>query len=407
MNILILCSTFPYPPTKGRKQLRTFHLLEYLKTNHQVTLITRRSPEVTDIEISKLEEQVADLVIFELNPNNQPSGLIDKAKRLGMFIQQNTPPDVLDTYCPELAMWLKQAVDEGQFDVIACEDNYDEVYIDRTWHKQLGIVLNLHFSEYGKYKQQLAMGDSDNELKDQINLGLRKRYEQNYLEKFGSIITVTKKDKTIIKKLEPESEVTVIPNGVDLNKFTRRVTNQGGQRIVFVGNMNQAMNIDAARFLALEVFPAICDRYPEAVLELVGAKPAPEILELNELPGIVVTGEVTNVLEYLHWATVCVIPIRRGYGLRNRTLEAMASGVPVVGSDRALAEFQVDGATVSLRAMRANTLEEYIYAIGRLFSEPKLRDKLSENARSLVEAEYTWDRVGQKYERVLLDSIIN
>ena len=84
----------------------------------------------------------------------------------------------------------------------------------------------------------------------------------------------------------------------------------------------------------------------------------------------------------------------------------MASGVPIVGSDRALSEFKVDGTTVPLRAMRANTLEEYIYAIGRLFSEPKLRDKLSENARSFVEAEYTWDKVGQKYEQVLLDSVI-
>ena len=403
MNLLILCSTFPYPPTKGRQQLRTFHLLEYLTTNHEVTLVTRRSPEVTEEGINALEE-LAELIIFDLNPNDTPPGLLDKAKRLGTFIQQKTPPDVLDAYCPEMAEWVKQAIANDQFDAIACEDNSDEIYIDRQWHKQLGVVLNLHFSEYSRYKQQLATGDSENELKDQINLGLRKRYEQNYLEKFNSIVTVNSKDKNIVKKLEPDSEVIVIPNGVNFKKFTRRITNQGGQRIVFVGTMNRKMNIDAAKFLALEVFPAVSDRYPEAVLELVGANPTPEVLELNELEGVLVTGKVTNVVEYLHWATVCVLPIRQGYGLRNRTLEAMASGVPVVGSDRALAEFEADGATVPLRAMRANTLAEYIYAIGRLFSEPKLREKLSENARLFVESEYTWNQVGQKYERVLLNS---
>jgi polysaccharide biosynthesis protein PslH len=405
MNILILCSTFPYPPTKGRKQLRTFHLLQHLQTKHQVTLVTRRSPEVTDTEITALESQVTELVIFDLNLSTQPSGLIDRARRLGAFIQQRTPPDILDSYSLEMATWIKEAIVNSRFDVLVCEDNSDEIYINKEWHQELGVVLNLHFSEYGKYKQQLATGNSDNEFKDQINLGLRKRYERNYLEKFGSIVTVTSKDKSIIRELEPESEITVISNGVDLNKFPRRITNQGGQRIVFVGNMNQVMNIDAAHFLALEVFPAIRDRYPEALLELVGAQPTPEILELNNLPGIVVTGKVSNVVEYLHWATVCVIPIRQGYGLRNRTLEAMASGVPVVGSDRALAEFKVDGATVPLRAMRANTLEEYIYAIGRLFAEPKLREKLSENGRSLVESAYTWDKVGQKYEQVLINSV--
>jgi len=406
MNILILCSNFPYPPTKGRKQLRTFHLLQHLNLNHQVTLVTRRSPEITDTEIAALTQQVSELVMFDIDVNSEPSGLMNRAKRLGTFIQQKTPPDVLDNYSPAMSDWVRQAIVEEQFDIIACEDNSDEIYIDRQWHKQLGIVLNMHFSQYGKYKHQLTTKDSESELKDRVNIGLRKRYEQDYLEKFSSIITVNTKDKRIVKELEPESNVIVIPNGVDLKKFFRRITNQGGQRIVFVGNMNQPMNIDAARFLALEVFPAIRDRYPEAVLELVGAQPTSEVLELDELSGVVVTGKVTNVVEYLHWATVCVIPIRQGYGLRNRTLEAIASGVPVVGSDRALAEFKVDGSAIPLRAMRANSLEEYIYAIGRLFSEPKLREKLSENGRSLVESEYTWNKIGQKYEQVLINSCI-
>lgn len=403
MNILILCSNFPYPPTKGRKQLRTFHLLQYLQTaGYQVTLVTRRSPEITDEEVASLGAAVTELIVFDLELKDRPSGIIDRAKRLGAFIQQKTPPDVLDNYSSGMGAWVKQAVQQAQFQAIACEDSSDEIYLEAEWHRHYGVVLNLHFSEYGKYKQQLKAGDSDNEIKDQLNLGLRRRYEQSYLEKFSSIVTVNSQDKRIVKELQPETEVTVIPNGVNLTLFPRRITNQGGQRIVFVGNMDRAVNIDAARFLALEVFAAIRDRYPEAVLEIVGAKPAPEVLELNDLPGVIVTGRVHNVVEYLHWGTVCVIPIRQGYGLRNRTLEAMASGVPIVGSDRALAEFKVDGATVPLRAMRANTLEEYIYAIGRLFTEPKLRVKIAENARLLVETEYTWEKVGQKYEQVLL-----
>ncbi len=403
MNILILCSTFPYPPTKGRKQLRTFQLLRYLQQRHQVTLLTRRSPEITDTEVATLREQVTELVLFDIEQNTEPLRLIDKAKRWSKFIQQKTPPEILDNYSAEMADWINQAVAESRFEAIACEDSADEIYLDPQWQEQLKVVLNLHFSAYGRYQQLLATGDSENELKDQINLGLQKRYEEYYLAKFSVIVTVNSLDKRIVKKLAPESQVTVIPNGVDLTEFPRRPTNQGEERIVFVGSMDSPVNIDAAKFLALEVFPAIRQRYPEAILKLVGVKPVAEIIELDNLPGVEVTGEVNSVVEYLHWATVCVIPIRQGYGLRNRTLEAMAVGVPVVASDRALAEFQVDGANVPLRAMRANSLEEYIYAIGRLFSEPKLRDKLSENGRSLVTTEYTWEQVGQKYEQVLIN----
>ena len=406
MNILVLCSTFPYPPSKGRKQLRTFHLLQYLQNRHQVTLLTRRCLEITDAEVAALRERVSELVIFNLEPSSKTLGLVDKAKRMGKFIQQKTPPNILDDYCPQMAAWVNDAIAIDEFDAVVCEDSSDEIYIKPQWHQQLGVLLNLHFSEYGKYQELTSIFNKD--LKDRINLGLHKRYEQSYLEKFDEIITVTNKDKRILRKLEPESVVTVIPNGVELANFPYRPRDKRNgnllpakQEIVFIGNMNRPVNIDAAKFLALEIFPAICQRYPEAVLKLVGARPSAEILELNELSGVTVTGKVDCVVKYLHSASVCVIPIRQGYGLRNRTLEAMAAGVPVVGSDRALSEFEIDG-TVPLRAMRANTIEEYVYAIGRLFSEPKLREKLSVNARSLVEHEYIWNRIGQKYEQVLV-----
>ncbi len=402
----MLCSTFPYPPTKGRKQLRTYHLLQYLAQRHRVTLLTQRSQEVSDEEVEVLREQVAELAIFTPETTEPPQKLIDKAKRLRTFLQEGTLPKVLSSYSADIADWVNTEVTNSTFDCIVCEDSADEIYISPNWQNFFGVVLNLHCSEYSVYKQQLEIGDSKNELKDQINLGFRRRYERSYLGKFSAIVTVTEIERRIVKKLDPESRIVAIANGVDLKKFPRRVTNQGGQRIVFVGNMERPFNIDAARMLALEIFPEIRQRYPEAALELVGANPVPEILELKNLPGIKVTGKVRNVVEYLHWATVCVIPIRQGFGLKNRTLEAMAAGVPVVGSDRALSGLQVDGASIPLRAMRANTIEEYVYAIARLFSESKLRAKLSENGRKLVETEYTWEKIGQKYERILIDACV-
>lgn len=404
MKILMLSSTFPYPPTKGRKQLRTFHLLKYLSNSHQVTLVTQRDEEISDGEIEALEELVAELVIFPQEKVEQSAGIIKKARRLGMFIQQGTPPEILKTYSAAMATWVKQAVGENNFEVITCENCSDEIYLDADLRETIGTVINVHSSEYGRYRQQLETGDSENELKDTINLGVLRRYEQGYLRKFTQIIAVTNKDKRILKELKPQTHITIIPNGVDLAKFPRRTSDRGGQKIVFVGNMDRPANINAVRYLALEIFPDIRQRYPEANLQLVGARPVAEVGELNSKPGIEVTGEVESVVEYLHGATVCVLPMRQGFGLKNRTLEAMAMGVPVVGSDRALSGLEVDGGSVPLRAMRANKLEEYIYAIGRLFAEPKLREKLSVNGRSLVEKEYTWEKVGQKYEQVLLDA---
>jgi polysaccharide biosynthesis protein PslH len=105
-------------------------------------------------------------------------------------------------------------------------------------------------------------------------------------------------------------------------------------------------------------------------------------------------------VEYLHRATVCVVPMRTGFGIKNKTLEAMAAGTPIVGSDRGLEGLAVDGAN-PLRALRANRIEEYCRAIGRLFEEPQLRQQLSREARSLVEREYTWEQAGWRYDQVI------
>ncbi|HEY9709461.1 MAG TPA: glycosyltransferase, partial [Oculatellaceae cyanobacterium] len=80
---------------------------------------------------------------------------------------------------------------------------------------------------------------------------------------------------------------------------------------------------------------------------------------------------------------------------------AMAAGVPVVGSDRGLEGLAIDGANVPLRALRANEPTEYIYAVSRLFEDRQLRKQLSENGRSLIENNYTWERAGKLYEQVL------
>jgi polysaccharide biosynthesis protein PslH len=106
----------------------------------------------------------------------------------------------------------------------------------------------------------------------------------------------------------------------------------------------------------------------------------------------------------LHKATVCVVPMRTGFGIKNKTLEAMAAGVPIVASDRGLEGLAVDGANVLLTALRANHPPEYVNAISHLFTNAQLREELSRNGRQLVEAEFTWDIAGRRYEQLCLEN---
>lgn len=383
--------------------MRTFSFLKYLNQRHDITFVTQASDEVLEEDIASLKQEIPNCIIFpDVTQETTSPRFLEKAKRLGVFFQQGTPPKLLSHYSLKLQEYLDQEIDSGQFDLLTCEGNNGEIYIRPEWQKKLPTVINIHRSLWGVYKHQRENHSGESGLRNQINLPLLRRYEKHYCSKFSAIVTATQTEQKLLKNLKLETPITVVPNGLDLSVFPKRPANSGGQRIIFIGAMDKPANIDAARFFSLEVFPKIRQRYPESILELVGIRPVHEVLELGEYPGIKVTGPVSSMIEYLHWATVCVIPLRKSMGTKIRTLQALATGTPLVASDYGLEGLSVDGTGVPLCAMRANEIDEYVYAIGRLFEQPKLREKLSINGRTLIENEYTWKRMGERYEQILL-----
>ena len=404
MNILMLSSTFPYPPSRGGTEVRTFNLLKYLQQNHQVTLVTQRSREISDDDVEQLRQYVSELAIFPLPSSPPPGNWLDKATRFSQAIGKATPPNVLHRYAPEIQAWVDQRVNDGKFEVITCEHSVNEIYVRPEFCHSVRTVVNVHSSLYGWVSNHLAMGASSHPWRDRLYLNLLlSRYEKRYCGKFSQIVVTTTDDLHQLQQFSPKTPIAVIPNGVDLELFPYRSQDPGGQELIFVGAMNAEHNIEAARFFALEVLPSLRQIYPQTTLTIAGAYPTPEVIELGEFPGVIITGRVDSMVDYLHQATVCVVPLRTGYGIKNKTLEAMAAGVPVVASDRGLEGLEVDGSHTPLRAMRANQVKEYVAVISRLFTEPRLRAQLSSNGRQLIEQDYTWESAGSRYEKVLLD----
>ncbi|MEG4067069.1 glycosyltransferase family 4 protein [Microcoleus sp. Pol11C2] len=445
MKILMLSSTFPYPPSRGGTQVRTFNLLQYLSQRHEVILGTVRSPDVTDAQIDTLRQQVTELAVFP-NPRLPPqpplvkggltlhqgleegflppplnkggteggfSEIIGKFQRLGRFLQSGTPPNVLSSYSQAMQNWADELVTAGKCDAVTCEHSVNEIYVRPEWRQKVLTVANIHSSVWGTCREMLATGTSEKPLRDRLNLPLLARYEKRYCSKFSRIVATTSTDREqLLELLLPPVQVRgkqdffvpsidVIPNGVDLTQFPYRSIDPGGHTLIFAGAMNNLPNIDAARFLSLQILPPLQQRYPDVTLTLVGASPVPEVLALGKLPGIQVVGRVQRVAEYLHQAAVCVVPMRIGFGIKNKTLEAMAAGTPVVASDRGLEGLAVDGGPQPRTALRANKVHEYVEAITSLFENQQLRQDLSVSARSLVESQYTWDIIGRQYDRLL------
>lgn len=399
MRILMLSATFPYPPTNGGTQVRTFNLLKYLHPRHNVTIATLRNDQVTPADVAALGQFATEVIVFD-RPAAPNLNLISKLQRGADFLITGTPPGVRSSYSPELQNWLDRVVRDQKFDVITCEHSVNENYLNPDWKNSLRTVVNVHSSVYATCKNQLETKTAEKPLRDRLNQPLLKRYEQRFSQKFSTIVVTTDDDAQQFKTFAPNTPIATIPNGVDFGDFPYRSIDPNNHDLIFIGAMDNLANIDAARFLAQEIFPQVRSHYPDSRLMLVGSRPVSEVLELNQLPNVVVTGAVPSMADYLHRATVCVIPMRTGFGIKNKTLEAMAAGTPVVASDRGLEGLTLDPDRPC--ALRANNPTEYSAAILQLLDNMALRESISHQARAYIERDFTWEQAGRRYESAIL-----
>jgi len=408
MNILMLSAKFPYPATLGGTQIRTFYFLKALSDRHNVTLLTVREPDVSDEQIEGLKNYVHDLILFD-PPAKPATGPLAKAQRFSQFLLDGTPANVTAYDDPKIRAWLDEAVDSGRFDAITCEHSVNALFIRPEYRNKLRTVINVHSSETFTIQSKLDLGMSEKPGRDRLLLSRTRQYETNTYQNFTDIVVTTDIDEKQVHDMvpsakPPNSPVTVIPNGVLLEEFTVQDPAPNNHQLIFTATFDYSINIDTARHLALDILPRVQEKYPDATVALVGSKPDPTVQALTANPNVIVTGRVPSLADWLHQSLLFVAPMRSGFGIKNKTLEAMAAGVPIVGSDRALEGLLMDESDAPgtpLRALRANDTEATVAAIIRLFEDQDLRKTLAQNARHYIEEKFTWSRAGEAYCKVL------
>ena len=152
-----------------------------------------------------------------------------------------------------------------------------------------------------------------------------------------SVIALTEDMKKAMQIIY-NRDVSVIPNGINLNEYTERLPIQreasSGKSILFVGRLHPVKGV---RFL-LYAMQIVHEEIPDARLILVGDGEEREFLEnLTDQLGIRgcvdFIGKVSHerIPDYMFQADMFVLPsLSESFGIVN--LEAMASGLPIVAT---------------------------------------------------------------------------
>jgi glycosyltransferase involved in cell wall biosynthesis len=162
-------------------------------------------------------------------------------------------------------------------------------------------------------------------------------------------------------------------------------TRNATPRLVFTGRMDYRPNIDAVTWFARAVMPELRRRIPEAQFAIVGAAPAPSVLRLAELPGVIVTGRVADTRPWLAHASIVVAPLLIGRGTQNKVLEGMAMARPVIATPQAFEGVQ---ATPEQDILLASGVEQTIERIIEVLSGR--HPGLGAAGRHAVERRHDW-----------------
>jgi glycosyltransferase involved in cell wall biosynthesis len=222
------------------------------------------------------------------------------------------------------------------------------------------------------------------------------RFERRWYPRCSAIAVTSPLDRQVLARAVPNDRLHVIPNGVDLEYYGYQPSPEPG-RLVFTGNMGWPPNEDAAEHFAREMLPRIQARVPGATFWVVGADPSPRVRGLAALPGVSVTGGVPDIRPYVWSAAAYVSPLRFGAGVKNKILEAMALGAPIVATPRSLTGTPlVNGQDLLV----AEAADDIVHAAATLLEDAGLGARLSREARRHVESGYAWPAIAARYEKL-------
>jgi len=222
------------------------------------------------------------------------------------------------------------------------------------------------------------------------------KYEKAVYSYFDHHTIITGVDRDLIPHPDFQ-QIEVIANGVDFDTF-QYMGEKKVYDLIFTGNMNYQPNINAAEYLALQIFPLLKKEFPQLTLVLCGADPAMKVRQLAT-KDIIVTGWVPTISEYYAKSYIFVAPMQLGSGLQNKLLEAMAMRLPCVTSS--LAGKPLKNVISGKDILICNSTIGYVNAIKNLLSTPKLWQELSENAYHFVRNNYKWEHTTKQLNELL------
>lgn len=396
MNILVVTERIPYPIYFG-SAIRIYPPFRILGKRHKLVLFCFIGSE-THLKYFPQVQEIFHTVRY-MNKRNKGKREL-KGRLMNMLSLKPTP--IIERQYPNffktVSDTIKTIISEEKIDIVFTHGQYMAQYTNgiRNAHKVLDLVdSETLFSWRELSKKQMSFSlPYMRELFDLIRII---KWEAMIPRFHGVTVLVSPKDAEVIHSLSPRARIQVIPNGVDVDYYVPSTVNAKDRSniLAFHGHMSYPPNVDAMLFFCKRIMPIAVKQVADLKLFIVGKNPSPEIENLQDNNHVQVTGFVDDIRPFLAQASICVFPLRRGGGFRNKIVEAMAMGKPVITTTIGAEGLE---AVPGKHFIIADRPKEFADHIVGLLRDEQLGNNLGDSAREFVVKRYSWENVAEQFE---------
>ena len=221
------------------------------------------------------------------------------------------------------------------------------------------------------------------------------------LKKANKITVISNYLAQYVKSQSYKAQISIIPNGVDLNKFQSRNGHVDSETLITVSPLFKKNGIGDL----IEAMAVVIREIPSARLVIIGGGPLEKSLNLkvkslNLENNVQFLGEISNELlpRYLSMADVFVRP-SLSEGLGTAFLEAMAVGLLIIGTPvGGIPDFLKDGETGLF--CKISDPGDLAGKVIKILKNKQLREKIINNSRLLITKKYDWDIIADEFSEI-------
>ena len=385
MNILMISPQVPYPFVGGAKMV-TYNTIKYLSNCGVNITLLALSDMNYDGELYELKKYCdVRLVLFKRNNN-----LFRIVKNL---FSSNSY--IISKYVtPLIIQEIDFILEKGNIELVHIERLHMAYCGDYVKNKySLPVIFRPHNVEslillrYFRYTKNFF---KKKYLK--IQYDRLYEYEKNMIKCCDECIAISLPDKENFLAMYHKLKCNVIFPGLQENEPLE--LQRKYNHILFVGSLDWKPNEDSLIWFVNNVFHVLKKNNKNIKFIIVGQNPTPLVKSLNKVDGVEVKGFVDDLSECYAKASIAVVPLQYGGGVKIKIIESLLMRVPVITTLIGVEGIDcIDGKHLLI----AENSLEFINSINFLIDNEKEAENIAKNGFEFAKKTYDPEKIAKQY----------